>query len=832
MLTFCSILEILGRCAWANNGPLLIDNLNSYGQYIDRIAPKDTIYKCSMLVKANRSIAALLFLLLVDPQVGEHFTASNSALASSSKTSSSKAHQLTEEAMVAQKAGNFAQAEPLFLEALQIREKGFQGVPSSLLIGSMERLADCYFLQGKYSQAQLLYLRAVAARRQASVAKDSGLVRDLTNLAVLYQRQGKTAEADDVSKQALTIVENQWGEGLELANALVARAKVLLDTNILLGTNQAPTAIALLDRALSLRLKEAKGNDSSVSSILTTLAKAYLESDNYHAAEKSLKQALAIDLANSGRESLPVVVDLSTIGQLYLRQGKYAASEHAYVEALKICIRLKGEKHPETAACKNNLALLYLNMGDLSKAEALLRSGLEIREQNFGVDHPLVAQNLINLADVLVDADQSAEAESLLVRALTIEVAALGQDHDYVALIERELVEILQTQSTKLAEAEKYARRLLEHDKSVSGEDSLLTARDLESLGKILIAQDKIAEAKPLIEKARAIESMQKGMFFQHEANMSGFGNTAKNSGIIFTKPIQDKWALVVGISSFQDPSLNLRFAAKDAVDFRNFLVNQAGFQADHVKLLTDHEATRANIVALLGDKWMKRVVKADDLAVVYISSHGTQAASQVGGANFIVPYEGNAHNIVFSGIPMQWLLAGLKDLVHSDRICVFLDVCHSGAAASIRTGSSQHGQEIEEASTVAGGKALYRIRDIGETVLASPPGQVVVAASQADQISWESKRYSNSVFTRRLIEGLAINGKDTTLEQAFVYLRDRVEEEVLRDRTQIQAPVVVPKLEATNAPQLGCKTTNPRPADKEADSARVGGVSKTLGSK
>lgn len=801
-----------------------------------------------MPVNLNRSIAALLLLMLVYPQIDQSFSASSSALASSSKSDSSKpdssrAHQLTEEAMVAQRAGNFAQAEPLLLEALQIREKGFKGDrPIGLLIGSIERLADCYFLQGKYNQAQLLYLRAVAARRQTSANRDSSLVRDLTNLAVLYQRQGKSSEADDISKQALSLVENQWGESLELSNALLARAKVLLDTNVLdtnsldtssLGTNRAVAATALLERALSLRLKEAKGNDSSVSSILTTLAKAYLESDNYHAAEKSLKQALAIDLASSGRESLPVVVDLSTIGQLYLRQGKYAASEHAYVEALEISTRLKGEGHPETATCKNNLALLYRNTGDYGKAESLLRSGLEIREQNFGGDHPLVAQNLINLADILVAADKDAEAEPLLLRALKIEESTFGLKHDYVALIERELVDILQTQPTKLPEAEKYARRLLQHDQAVSGSDSLLTARDLESLGKILIAQDKLAEAKPVIEKARAIESMQKGMFFQQEKNKSA-ADTAKNAGIIYTKPVQDKWALVIGISSFHDTSLNLRFAAKDAIDFRNFLVNQAGFQADHVKLLTDHEATRANIVALLGDKWMKRVVKADDLAVVYISSHGTQAASQVGGANFIVPYEGNSHNIVFSGIPMQWLLAGLKDLVHSDRICVFLDVCHSGAAAASKFDSEKldpiSDQQVQHVNSAAGGKALYRIRDIGEAALASPPGQIVVAASQADQISWESKRYSNSVFTRRLIEGLALNGKNTTLQQAFAYLRDRVEEEVLRDRTQIQAPVVVPKLEAANAPQLGCTATNPRPAGSEASGATGG--SKTLGSK
>jgi len=768
-----------------------------------------------MQAKLFRSISALLLPLLVFLPVCGTLSLTSAACASVKGGASARALQLTQEAMAAQQAGNFAQAEPLLLEAMQIREKSFKGEKGAglgPLIASLERLADCYFMQSKYSQAETLYLRAIAHRQNSksdsNSLKDSSLVRDLNNLTLLYQRQGKNAEADDISQQALKLVESQWGESPELASSQMVRAKVLIDSD------QPLAAVALLDKALAIRLKEAKGNDPSVSSTLATLAKAYLDCDNYHAAEKSLKQALAIDLANSGRQSLPVVVDLSTIGQLYLRQGKYSASEHAYEEALEICTKLKGDKHLETAACLNNLAFLYRNMGQFSKAEDLLRRGLEIRQDGLGTDHPLVAQNLINLADILVAADKGTEAEPLLVRALQIEEKALGQEHDYVALIERELVDILQAQPTKLGEAEKYARLLLEHDQKATGADSLLTARDLESLGKILIAQDKIADAKPVIERARAIESMQKGMFFEQE-KARNLANKTTPGATVYANPIQDKWALVVGISSFQDSALNLRFAAKDAVDFRNFLITQAGFQADHVKLLTDHEATRANIVALLGDKWMKRVVKADDLAVVYISSHGTQAASQVGGTNFIVPYEGNAQNIVFSGIPMQWLIAGLKDLVHSDRICVFLDVCHSGAAANAHKSVPKHGHEHEQelASEIgnSGGKALYRIRNIDENVLASPPGQVVVAASQADQISWESKRYSNSVFTRRLIEGLSLNGKETTLKDAFTYLRERVEDEVLRDRTQIQAPVAVPVLGGASEPKLGCVPVNPR---------------------
>jgi hypothetical protein len=59
-----------------------------------------------MSVNLNRSIAALLLLMLAYPQIGGHFSASSSALASP-KTEGSKAHQLTEEAMLAQRAGNF-----------------------------------------------------------------------------------------------------------------------------------------------------------------------------------------------------------------------------------------------------------------------------------------------------------------------------------------------------------------------------------------------------------------------------------------------------------------------------------------------------------------------------------------------------------------------------------------------------------------------------------------------------------------------------------------------------------------------------------------------------
>ncbi|MBI4534349.1 MAG: caspase family protein, partial [Candidatus Melainabacteria bacterium] len=49
---------------------------------------------------------------------------------------------------------------------------------------------------------------------------------------------------------------------------------------------------------------------------------------------------------------------------------------------------------------------------------------------------------------------------------------------------------------------------------------------------------------------------------------------------------VADKWALVIGISRFKDPSVKLKYASKDAKDFYDYLVSQAHFAPDHVKLL------------------------------------------------------------------------------------------------------------------------------------------------------------------------------------------------------------------------------------------------------
>jgi uncharacterized caspase-like protein len=404
-------------------------------------------------------------------------------------------------------------------------------------------------------------------------------------------------------------------------------------------------------------------------------------------------------------------------------------------------------------------------------------------------------------------------AEPLLRRGFEIELKILGPDHPQVASVLNDLAEVYRREQ-KYTEAESAYRKLLARDEKILGGDNPAVAGDLDNLAQVLKSSGKQSEAEDLRKRALAIKSKLPGAQF---AAWTGGLSFPKNQRM---PPVRNKWALLIGISNFKDPKINLQYSAKDATDIRNYLVSEAHFKADHVKLMVDNEATRENIVAMLGDKWLKRVAHPDDLIVLYVSTHGTAAKREVGDTNFIVPYEGNLDNIVLSGIPMQWLTVGLKEMLHCNRLVVIMDVCHSGAAATTEersssaviplSGSRSAAPTSSPSSTSRGTTNAQNSFDNaddmqqGEKGLRRVPpnlrldqvmmgtGQIVLTSSASDQISWESKGYPNSVFTRQLIEGLRWKGDQTTLGEAYEQMRKRVEEEVLRDRAAIQTPVLM----------------------------------------
>lgn len=239
----------------------------------------------------------------------------------------------------------------------------------------------------------------------------------------------------------------------------------------------------------------------------------------------------------------------------------------------------------------------------------------------------------------------------------------------------------------------------------------------------------------------------------------------------------KDKWALVVGISKFKDPAMNLKYGSKDARDFYNYLLKEGRFAPDHVALLLDEQATRVNIISTLGERWLPHVARPGDLVVVYISTHGSPAEKSLDDVNYLITHDTSPDNPHSSGIAMQDFAQLLKERVHSDKVVVFLDACHSGNIAKDT-------------------KALSRESNASADKLAQESGKLVICSSKPNQTSWESKDYANGVFTHGLIEALKSKGEATTLIEAFNKMKESVEEEVLRDRGALQTPVLSGNLE------------------------------------
>lgn len=236
-------------------------------------------------------------------------------------------------------------------------------------------------------------------------------------------------------------------------------------------------------------------------------------------------------------------------------------------------------------------------------------------------------------------------------------------------------------------------------------------------------------------------------------------------------RPIKDKWALIVGISNFADSTINLKYSAKDALDFKDYLIKSANFAPSHVRTLINSEATRDRIFDEFGDSWLPRAAGPDDLVVIYVSTHGTPAdADDIGHVNYLVAYDTDKTKLFSKGIAMQELCGLIKRRIRSDRVLIVLDTCFSG-------------------NTAPTGKSLSRTGNVSVDEIALGTGQLVICSSSTFQRSWESKSYENSIFTRKLIESLQTNGAKTTLGQAFAALKEKVEDEARRQYAVTQTP-------------------------------------------
>ena len=506
----------------------------------------------------------------------------------------------------------------------------------------------------------------------------------------------------------------------------------------------------------AVKLAESGGDrDARLSRALNSLGLCYMNMTSFPDAKSCLERALKLRTAVNGGDSKEVAEVDNNLGVLNQILTQYAPADQMFNTAVGIFEKTIGKTSDTVASTLNNLGKNQCLENKPDEGSSQLSRALAVAILNCPEDvkglrlyTPFVAEVETNLADAYRSSGKNAEAAALYQKALAVDVKCLGNDHPFIANILDGLAQASARQGqTGESEAfKKQADGIRERSLEAGGKDLSTLPLGTADLGRL-----------------RNYIQGKKDFQFSVASVRAGVNAPTSQDATRMNRPIKDKWALVIGVSQFKDSAINLQYAAKDAADFASYLVKEGNFASDHVRLLTNRQATRAEILNQLGGNWLPRVAGPDDLVMVYFSSHGSPDSMDVGNVNYLVAYDTDKTNLYGTGISLQDFTNQIKKRVHSDRVVLLMDACHSGAAI--------------------GAKGLLREQNVDAAQVAQGSGQFVICSSGAAESSWESTRYKNGVFTHYLLEGLRQQGNQNKLGKVFEYMKEQVQREVQLDR-------------------------------------------------
>ena len=291
--------------------------------------------------------------------------------------------------------------------------------------------------------------------------------------------------------------------------------------------------------------------------------------------------------------------------------------------------------------------------------------------------------------------------------------------------------------------------------------------------------------ARYALEKAQFFNSdaLKEGLDPLVLATPSSRGLTAEpvaevhqESKSVVVGPVQQKWALVIGISQFSDHSIRqLHFTTADATAFADELKdpNIGRFPAGNVHLLTDDKATTKNIKEELN--WIARHAHPNDIVVVYVATHGTsRTADSAGGANYLITYDTEAYKagafdedaLYATAYPMVELANAVATRMKALRTAILLDTCYSGGSVAASTESASRLTDQPPSSDM-----LSR--------MTQGTGRIVIAASQANEESLESPALRHGYFTYYLLDAIKNAKGNAPLSQIYTAVAKRVADQV-----------------------------------------------------
>ena len=234
-------------------------------------------------------------------------------------------------------------------------------------------------------------------------------------------------------------------------------------------------------------------------------------------------------------------------------------------------------------------------------------------------------------------------------------------------------------------------------------------------------------------------------------------------------------YAIVIGVSTYADPSLDLNYAAKDANLFAEYLLSISGGSVPqgNIKLLTDENATVAKIEKEL--QWLLNTVEKNnkDLVYIYFSGHGLVETQLDQG--YLLAHDSPSDAFLSNAVKL-YEINQISDQLskRNAKVRIIVDACYSGNASGVDNTSANLG-------------ARDRVNE-RENVIR-------ITSSSHDEKSHEGVRYGGGrgAFSMHLIEGLQgkadLDGNMVVIKgELELYIRIQLKKDVNRNHRETQS--------------------------------------------
>lgn len=414
--------------------------------------------------------------------------------------------------------GEYEKAEPLYIQSLDIYEKG-PGKNTPEYAASLNNLALLYHNRKEYSKAEPVYYQTLEITKEMLGEKHPDYAQTLSSLASLYRETCLYEKAELLFQQALDLKEEVLGKyHPEYAVSLNSMAILFQQTG------KYEKARSLLLQAKDIRKKVLGEAHPGYANSLDNLAKLYREMGEYNQAEQLHLQTLGIIENTQGKENCYYASIIDALALVYVEMGKYNKAESLYKQAMDIREKIFGQKHIEYASSLNNLGGLYQEIKEFGKSHELFQKALDLKEEILGKNHPDYLLALNNLAESFRIQGSYKEAEKLLNKALNSGENTLSKYNQiYAAILNSKGV--LYFELKRYHKAVSLLKKAVAITKKTLGENNIRCAISFTNMAEIYRTKGEYRVALDLNNKALGI--IEKKLGKEHPNYAMALFNTA-----------------------------------------------------------------------------------------------------------------------------------------------------------------------------------------------------------------------------------------------------------------------------------------------------------------